>query len=224
MDEAAKERREYVLDAWADVLVTTAFVIATLLVTALGHRVRHPSVVQHIALWAFEVGFTVAVVNHVLRMLWYRTVVGPLCKKIYRSRPKRRGGAGGRRRMDRRREAPNTDHQPPLPDVAAAVGPSADGGFRFALVHPAPGGAGARAAESFVLGFVGGVLTVVYLTLTRAGGEGLGAFVTALLVLIGVLFYPRLVIWWAALALLIALCFEHTYKKAQERERRYKRR
>jgi hypothetical protein len=93
--DPTQERRGYVADAWADALVTLAAVTAAIAVSVLDY-VSHPQGFWlELTLKAAEIGTAVLVIDHVAKMVWYRTFIGSFLRWPWRRLRRSRGGTGG---------------------------------------------------------------------------------------------------------------------------------
>lgn len=161
MDDATEERRDYIKDAWADVAVTLAFVAASLFVAYLDSRIHHQSTLTRITVTSFEFGFAVAVINHVVLILWNRTVLGKLGRHLLaRRRAKRNKPDGG---------VPSTGKQisDSLPNSRSAQEGAVDMTSSRSLLAPRPGGAGKRAVISLTLAVLATLACSVFVWLKQ---------------------------------------------------------
>ena len=174
--DADGERRQYVLDACADVAVTLLFLGSEVGFSIFDKHVRSQAEITKLTIGAFQIGFAVAVVSHVCRILWHRTFVGLWCRKLggwYRNRknlidpndgddgPPLPGGGGPLRPSDPRvRHEPQATRPDPLIRSAGRA-PHA------VLIHPAPGHAIDRATDSARLGLLAAAVALV----VRSAGQ-----------------------------------------------------
>jgi hypothetical protein len=183
-DPEAKERRDYVLDAWADVAVTCAFVLGTLLVAALRSLLKDESRLETITINTFEVGFMIAVINHVLGILWNRTYLGKILRWLFgrqRPRPPGEGGDPGRAAREIGRRSPFQGRSPFRPPASGDELrrlemrlPIPQRG-RFATVYPQAGGALRRSIRSFYIAVAGAIGCFAYLLFTTSSPEAQSA-------------------------------------------------
>jgi len=158
------ERRNLVLDALADVLITCFFLTSELVVEVYKRNVGDLSTLGDVTLTSFQVGSAVAAISHVVKIVWQRSFIGPLCQAVARLVA---------RLWRRRRKPPNQDDEdshgdlprPPAAKDEEQARPAVlkPGPANFGLLHPEPGHAIARAQHSAELGLVGGFLTACYL-------------------------------------------------------------
>ena len=170
---ASAERRDYIFDAWADVAVTLALATATVIARALEYEAKHLNVWVRISLLSLEIGSALAVVDHVSKMLWYRTLIGSLCRRFWSwlrrdgTNGKGNGPAGPGHSGVEDSGTVRREQTPPDSSLyyfvalyrswtLPCIEPSHDS--RFKLAHPKPGSRRLLAVSSIVLAMVASFL------------------------------------------------------------------
>jgi hypothetical protein len=183
--ESAQERRQYVADAWADTAVTVAAVTAAIGVGVLDYVTHHKGIGLKVTILAAEFGTALLVIDHVAKMVWYRTFIGSFLRWLWRLLHRSGNGTGGGGKSEEAKSRSDSDHhaQQEQPDQQESQRAQDEAQrrkaprlvvetyrrswtvpvvasshvTRFTLAHPLPGSASVRTMGSVIALMVGGL-------------------------------------------------------------------
>jgi hypothetical protein len=164
-DPAARERRNYVRDAWGDVGVTAAFATGLAIATAIHRFLEDPSFLAATTLWTFEFGFAAVVIDHVAKQVWYRTFFGSAIRAAWKwFSTRNKGGGGGHDSGDSGRHS-----TPDKPSHQSAGGETTS---YSVLNHPPAGTVWPRALNSIYFGCAAAVLFLLWTLFSSLISDG----------------------------------------------------